>query len=163
MQLHRGCLQNTNSQEPNHDSPNQQGEASSSLTLCVMWKDEGQSLSGSRGHQFKPGTARPACCPLCPTSRQSPALWGHRSLLWLKLIGFLCQNHFKFLAEHIWGQRLLCWSFSPRTNPSHMTNCSPAPCVPKGWTPMWLCPCCWCGQVPLTVLAGVISRAPRVG
>lgn len=44
MQLHRGCLQNMNSQEPNQDSRNQQGEMSSSLTNYVMWKDEGWLL-----------------------------------------------------------------------------------------------------------------------
>lgn len=54
MQLHRGCLQNINSQEPNQDSWNQQGEMSSSLTNYVMWKDEGWLLYRVKWAQASP-------------------------------------------------------------------------------------------------------------
>lgn len=77
MQLHRGCLQNINSQEPNHNSPNQQGEASSSLTHCVMWRDEGQSFSGSREHQFNPQHSKARLClALTAPQADDPQLCG---------------------------------------------------------------------------------------
>lgn len=141
MQLHRGCLQNINSQEPNHDSPSQQGEVSSSFTLCVMWKDEGQSLSGSGSTSLTPSKARSACAwpslphkqaILSPVGPQSLALAETYWLFMSKLLSIPCCTHL----------RLLSWSFSPKTNHSHVTNSSPAPCVPKGWKGTCLCPCC---------------------
>lgn len=165
MQLHRGCLQNINSQEPNHDSPNQQGEASSSLTRCVMWEDEGQSLSGSREHQFNPQHSKASLClALTAPQAENPQPCGATGFCsgWslLAVYGKTTLNSLLYPFE---GKVFCAGAPAPKQTPHASHSCHLLRVWQRGGNE---CGCALAddaGQVLLTMLAGVISRAPDSG
>lgn len=157
MQLHRGCLQNINSQEPNHDSPNQQEEENSSLTGCVVWKDEGQLLSGSREHQVNPQHSLTAPHPGNPQPCGATGFCSGCSSL--AVYDRISKNSLLYPFE---GKDFCAGASAPKQNPL-VSQIHHLLCVCQRGGKKCCCPpAAAAGQV-LTMLAGVISRAPKGG